>query len=84
MFAMVLNIAHAWTWALLYHNVGINDLPPKFAWIDSVEVLNAWRKELKTDPDTDRFKLNRSGERSLTIGELVAKGVDKKLLERLQ
>lgn len=81
---MVLNVAHAWTWAILYNNVGVNDIPPKVTWIESVEVLNAWRKELKTNPDTERFTLDRTGEKNFTIDDLVELGMDKQLLDRLE
>ena len=84
-FAMIYNVAHAWTWALLAHNLELVDLTPTFAWIDSVEIMNHWRKELgkKHDPTSDVFTPNFDGERSITLHELVDKKVDKLLISRL-
>ena len=81
--AMIMNIAHAWSWSLLAYNLNMRDFPPKFAWIDSVEVLTHWSKELGADMNSDRFTMKTVGDRAIDPKYLADNNIDIRLLERL-
>lgn len=52
LFAFLLNIAHAWSWTAIHHNLGIYEMPYNRAWPEGVDIDSCLRKSVKSPSRT--------------------------------
>lgn len=68
----LMQMAHAWSWALTHAQLGVFDLPATCAFVSGISIDKIWRKDAKKNPSTITFDYKAGSGRELGISDSVA------------
>ena len=69
--AALFQVAHAWCWAWMRYNYGINELPVANAWLSSIEIDKIFRKSADSSTKTVSQQKDEEDGHSVTVQDLI-------------